>query len=857
MQKAIVALVIAIAAAAAWFGLTRGDAPPRQPNGPADATTTVDAHTTEGPGATSGHAAAASAPEPPNERIAAPAAFPGKGADVLVVEFGSKEPVAGAEVLCWPPDFDWQKLTAAQRQLFTDDRDAALRQLQPPGRTDAAGRCRIPLGKDQTQVIAHHGDHRAEGWLTADTPQPLVLALRPDRSLHVRVVLADGRPASGIQVMATREPDKAQFGIGITDGEGHTCYHHLQQLAGDQATVRLELRALFPGGACEPVVIDATDPPAEVLLRLPRCGSLVVRVLDADGQPVDPSLLEDARVRLTLWSDRPTDRYDESNVTGRGDAPIDPRGNATFPAVAFDQLLRAEMGHRTQSPMVPGPSVAEPRAELVLREDPTHAVFTGVLLDAEGQPYVGAYQFALHYQNGMSGNGGRTDANGRFRLGLGGHAVGQRATPSFDTLVHSRQTGATALAAELPAREVTKGTNDLGEVRLAPHAVLARGRFVGDDLPERLPVQLQFEVRRNETWDTEWNLQPVWSDHAFTVKSRIPPGTPMRLRVNTDVFLPVAPIEFRAGATDLVIPLQRGGSVSAWFLVDAGTPTDDLRFDLRVGGTPPPTGYAARDMRDRWRGSQAIDGKLGRSWSGLVPGSYLLEVHAPGSPQPLVAIDAIEVTDGPCEDGRLQAIDLRGRLRAVTVRATAADGSAIASREAVVIVRDGSSWTGHHLGSGAVTFAATGPVDLLVVAPRHEMAILDGVFASRTVALAAAAPATLVIEWPEALPAGITARLSATPDVTVQKQAYLSLDTGRGMPATTWFEENPEVAGDGRATLSGRFRGEHRLQLHLRSEREGAGLELVPQKVTLPARGDIPVRIDGASWRRAMQRLHR
>ena len=856
MRKAIVALVVAVAAVAVWFGLTHNEAPAPPTTGAHAATQATETPSSEHGAVTGDTEAATTTQLRQGERVAAPASFSGPGADILVVEFGSDTPIADAEVLCWPPDFDWQKLTPTLRRLFTDDREAALRQLQPPCRSDAAGRCRVPLGKDQTQVIAKHGDRRAEGWLTRETPQPYVLALRPDRTLRVRVRFADGAPARGLNVMATREADKTQFGVGITDGDGRATYPHLQELAGDEAA-RLQVRAEYPGGASEPVAVVATDPPDEILLRLPACGKLIVHVRDRDGAPLDPRMLEDARVDLTVWSQRPTDSYAENNVTGRGQAPIDANGDATFDAIAFGQMLRVTTGHSIRSAIVNGPTAAEPRVELVLQEDASHVVCTGVLRTDGGQPYTGAFQLFLRFSRGMVSATGRPDAAGRFRLGLGDLAAGQRSEASFDTLLASRQTGDPALAAALPARDMQKGINDLGEVRLAPHAVLLQGRFEGEELPERLPLHLQFEVQRDNRWDTEWNLQPVWSDHAFTVTSAIASGTPMRLKVNTQTFLPIAPIEFTAGATGMVIPLRRGGSVAAWFLVDAGVPTDDLRIELRPGDAPPPDANRQFDEQHRWRGSKPIDGKLGRSWQGLTPGRYRLEARAPGSAEPLVVVDAVDVTDGPCKDERLQAIDLRGRLRALTIRATTAEGSAIATRDAFVVVRDGTRWSGHNLGAGEVTLAAAGPLDLLVSAPQHEVVLLDGVLESRTVTLAAAATTTLVIAWPEPLPAGITARLSLQPDAAVSMKAQLTLDTGRGMPASSWFEEQVDVGADGRATLHGRCRGGHRLQLGLRNGNDRQGLKLVPPTIVLPANAEIPVQIEPASWTRAMQSWRR
>jgi hypothetical protein len=815
------------------------------------------------------------APTPP-ERQLAPAAIDGPAANVHVVAFGSDTGVAGVAVRFQRPGLDWQKMSAAERQEYNrlrSDEAAFQQRFGAEALTDAAGSCRVPTDQYGTPLRARSGELYAEGYLAPDQKEPVVLALRADRTLRVRVVDAGGKPAMGVRVQAQRvaastaadaERQPSVWGLGETKADGRCDYPHSQLIAGKEATFLADLKAQLAGGEGPAVRVDLAAPPTEVVLHLPVTGAVTVHVRDSKGQPLDPGFLGDAKVRLVALAKEPASSREMSDAQNRGEAvstAIDAGADAHFPFVAFDRWLLVHLGYSIDPLSVAGPTLLNPAIEVTLRESDDDVVLTGTLLQADGAPFA-ELEFMLSYRSGGSSGSrsARTDARGRMRCNLSSYAKGLQASLGFST---NQLSASDALAIELPPRQLQAGITDLGEVRLQPFTTLVAGRLQCDDGVDCKRANFEIERKVERGWAQEFNLRPEWQpDGSFAVRSGIAKGETMRLVVREGPYLPVAPIEFQAGDTDVLIPLHAAGNATATFLVDERTPLD--RLTIRLRRTQPPERLDPRgQMMQRFADRDVLyakDGRAARNWTGLEPGTYQLTAACQGSGEPFLDIDAIQIHGGACSDPRLVDIDLRGRLRRLEIRATGTDGAPITDANAFVVVRSkGDDWNGYSLRSGVAAVATATAVDLFVLAKGYQMAAADAVTDSRSIALQPAAEAQFAVAIPSPLPDGAKVRLRLLPQLSVSRRASITLDTGRGMGLDNFFVEDVLLAADGSATMPVRWPGEYAIEgTAAMGERGGAYLrDFEPRKLTLPAAGAVTLRIGQGEFDKALQRMRR
>lgn len=870
-MRAVFALVLLTCLALAGWLLSRSTQVPvpHEPSLPDAVTSRADAPPPTAATENLSPPAIAPAEKPAQElaheprREAVEPSFAGPSAEVLVVHFGGQDPVAGASVYCQPAGFDWNALTPEQRVMLSADRVAFFEQISPTIVTDEHGRCRVPIGEHGSSVHARFDAYFGETHVPADAKEPTVLAVRIDRTLRVLVCDAAGRPAREVKVLAERGGDEPQrWQLGLTGVDGRIEYRHLQRLAGTAATCRLELAAVIAGGRSAEVTVEATAPPAEVVLHLPVTGSVTVHVRDAEGQPIDATLLGNPQVRLATFAEKPT-RNAEVDALNRdpAHAGIDEHGDAVFANVVLGCHVMADVGHSLRSAIVPGPTHDQRHLELTLRESADDVVFIGVLQRSDGTP-VAASQFYVSCRyggGGLSGQNAKTDPQGRFRVNLRTHPAGQTGTLMFDTKF-ARDGNPQAI--ELPPRKIDKGHNDLGVVELGPHQLLIGGRLVAEAGVAVRPLQLDFERQQGSRWQQEWNLQPAWQpDGSFAVYSPIAKGTAMRLLVRTNSFLAVPPIEFAAGDEQIEVPLRTGGSVAATFLADANAPVQSLLFRLQRTEPPQKAEWQDRMMERHSYGevSREADGRLRREWQGLTAGRYRLQVLCTGIAEPIAEVDALEVAGGACADPRLGDIDLRGRLRTFVIRALDADGAPIVSTDAFVVLRSaGNDWSGFHLGKGEVKIVAPGAVDLIVMAKGHVAALVQGVAEPRTIALQRAAQTHLQVVLPTPLPEGAQLFLRILPEIELPRSAQLMLDTGRGMQVEDFFTQEAVVAADGTASVAATMPGTCRIEARLTFGRGGTYVrDFEPSMITLPASGVSTLRVGEQGLARALQAARR
>jgi hypothetical protein len=516
MRVALAVVLFACVAAGAWLVFGLPDGPPLPT---ALAAAPVDANAATVPSAAPPSPSPSKDPAAPHpavdadaiQRTAATPQFTGPACDVQVVHFETKAPIAEATVYCPPPDFDWQKVTPELRELARKDNDTFMRRNSLAFTTDADGRCRLPVGKSAIQITAVKGELWGQGQWRKEATEPIVIALRTDHTLRVRVVDAGGKPVPGSTVLVRRTTGERPmtWNLDETDASGCIEKRHVQQLAGDDRAETLEFLASISGGESNAVLVDVIAPPSEVLLQFPPGGTVTVRVLAADGKPIDPVFLGEPSVRLATFTEKPAERDELDGLNrAQGSVPLDARGEVTLGPVPFGRFVMASVGWWQRSAVVPGPTPENRHVEITVREGADDVLLNGTLLDAEGRPWATSqYSVTCKYENGMSGTNGRTDASGRFRLAVPSLPQGAQVAVSFDT----KQSGtADPQAIEMPPRLLAKGANDLGEVRLARHSLLVGGKVVMVDGGDAVRVHLQVERKDGGSWQHEWNLHPEW-----------------------------------------------------------------------------------------------------------------------------------------------------------------------------------------------------------------------------------------------------------------------------------------------------------------------------------------------------------
>lgn len=691
-QLASLALAVLGVAAALWFALLGGGAalPPAPAFEPAPTVASpAGREVSAAPGAAVGSAV------DPEERLplhGSPTASPpipddALWIDVLVVDKATQQPVPGAEAV-WDDgsSTSGRRLSSREVTLFWRARDQLAGERGWRGRTDAAGRLRVHVGNDLMQVFVRAGSRYGEGYWSRTTLPPgrmPRLELEEDRTLFVRVRDANGAPAAGVPVSLHQiEPDATERtsygGERPTDATGIVAFRHVQALQVwpwgrflGQPVEEWHVYIELPGLDLPPIRVDAQAPPHEPIdVQLPPTGRLRARVT-LDGMAV-PGL---PRIGLTV--DPKEDRY---AIGGICFASADNDGWARFPHVPLGKTFLLTLritGGECALPLV-GPT--RPHEEVVVAFDLASMVATvvGRVFDERGQPVAGD----LSAEFEVAGSRGRTtistDGSGRFTWLLR-HKENENAPPprtlSRLRLVLARTDAPTA-SVEVPPREVVRGRNDLGDLRLATAPLVVGGRFEWDSPgPGRAWIAIErhapaHEPGAPEGWERVRDLQiDVQDDGAFQARGRIEPGR-HRLSLQSSAHLPVDPIEFTPGTADLTIRLQRGHRLEASVLVPTGITSERLRVRIEPSeASPAPAGGPLRRIPGFVAQRAGHEGGAFRyEWPTLPAGSYTLVVESIADLAPFHVVEDVRVPVPAGGDDRLFRIDLRERIAVLRVR---------------------------------------------------------------------------------------------------------------------------------------------------------------------------------------------
>jgi hypothetical protein len=657
-------------------------------------------------------------------------------------------------------------------------------------RADASGRATIPRPPGGPLLPYAVAAERGELWGFASAhaaDDRVEVALDAFPGFAIRVEHANGAPARDVVLRAGATAASLQP-VARTDAAGRA---HLADREA-HACVGVEIAGLDAEESSTQVA--GKD---DVVLRLPPCGSLAVRLLDERGRPFH---VRDGRVDVRLApapAELETLGPALSGVLTRAellemtlhDRPVwslpVAGDRVRFPLVALGvgfELSFSGDGLKTDEPF----RIDGPRAdgeEVVARLAPVESLrfLSARLVDEHGAALANA-GFALretpHGQSLASASSMRvvTDAGGRLRMQPGRSPAS--ATPAhpaqrIDLVLASDPTRGVSL--RLP-RELRVGGSDLGTHALVPVPVLVEGVVLGADgapcAGARVryadaganPVDLQALPGKRRTW-----IEPFAATDAggrFALRGWCEPGARIVLTAARDrdeaLFEPVV----AAGTRGVALRLASPGSLRVDVRLDEFVPLDSVRVTWSSGGREEDVGH-----REQWTAAgdagafELIRDGVQCTAKGLLPGRYAVQVALrssldllrPGSAnEVLVRIDDVVVRPGTeTLDARLSPLDLRGCIAVLDV--ATCDGNVHAGALACSVRSAGSRapWSEPRtFAGGRVTLAAAdGPIDVRIESATHRTEIVEWVRGLRSVRLRRAPPVRLEVVGAD-LPSG-------------------------------------------------------------------------------------------------------
>ena len=436
----------------------------------------------------------------------------------------------------------------------------------------------------------------------------------------------------------------------------------------------------------------------------------------------------------------------------------------------------------------------------------------------------------------------------------------------------------------VPSIVLRIGEQDLGDLLLADEPLIVSGRIVAQGQWVRGDLSLAVQQARPDgSWYGLAEQRLVVRGDAFAVHGT-PPSGPVRLVVESERFLPLAPQPFVAGQKDLEVHLERGGSVEAsvllrpmlgYWCLDALLLPADGRDRVSMSRMGPQTlrmvGFDRAVARAHRNYSERDGGavEMVYEWPSLWPGRYRLELWAFGSTQPACVVDDVVVPDG---GARLRGIDLRQKVRTLTLTVLGADGKPVDSRPTRGFVQirgaaDGAAGFEVNPPPGALAgkvflLTAAPAVDLEVHVPGYLPRVLEQVSQDATVTLERGPRVEVELRPVPTLPPGHQLRVDLLPagEPATARGRMMSPAAGGAMSLPSAVRT--AVVRDGRAEAVLSRLGRHELRLVVVDEktRREAPLsgEVAPAEIDVPAGGSsVALRVSQAAVDEALTRLRR
>jgi hypothetical protein len=419
--------------------------------------------------------------------------------------------------------------------------------------------------------------------------------------------------------------------------------------------------------------------------------------------------------------------------------PVDPDGRARFPHVPLGETFTA--GTHFWAAEVTGPTSPGQTVDRTLELIDLVYALSGRLFGPDSEPLAGSVATAtFDFGTSTGGTWVETDANGRF-LWIVPHVRAGMPAPKIARLAFEKAfADGPPVRCEVAPRELHRGRNELGDLRLGLDALVVGGRFVFD-CSRAMPVTYAVErlepgtrPGQGESWRTVEGLQHVQGRAPrFETRGTVGPGR-YRLAFQRHAHLPIEPVEFAPGTADLEVAVACGTALVATCFLPAGVEPHQLRLEL----VPPHA--AAASTADRQRSGSATDllrahvvgrdeeGRTHYHWAAVADGKYTLRVIGP-QVDPLLEIEDVAVPLPDGGDPRLADIDLRRSLAAIELKVRFA-GETERRRPAFVFLLpqpDHGDWHGMAIWGSGVLPVSKGAVDLLVASPGCRPVTLRGV----------------------------------------------------------------------------------------------------------------------------------
>ncbi|MBI5849437.1 MAG: hypothetical protein HZB39_00130 [Planctomycetes bacterium] len=706
---------------------------------------------------------------------------------------------------------------------------AELRTGSNAWRSDGNGLATIRHGERTLTVQASSGELQAHGvFRVEDERDGGDFELRLMRDVTLVFVLLDesDAPVSGVRVVATSGEGNWSTTFGPSDASGRITVQHAQMRVLDGKGFEVFAHVAGPPGEAVPVPLDPV-PVEPVIVRVPPCANLEVVALDANGGPMTFAQGE----RAMVWAKTKASPHAHA-------AEFDSVGIARLQAVRCGATLTVSSSDLADAHLtVTAPERAGETKRVELRVPAGAPVLTGRLVTLDGAVFSGNFVLDLRMPDAGGEFSIAAGAEGRFRLMRSDLRAGS--TPPIQVYGRSAETPPRHLAATVAlARPLLAGTNELGDIVLAPAPELVRGRAEWSDGSAARGIRL-LVWRETEPgqWQSDTAVRVDSADDGSFIAWGLHDHRRCQVRADPgEVALRPESVDFAPGARDVVIRLERGSIVDASFLVDDDTPWRTFQFTL-VRAIPPPYQPLTKTTEPR------DDGRMQTRWLRVPPGSYRLAVSNPVENSPLVTVDDIAVTGGRvADDPRLRDIDLRGRMHRCELLIVGPDDRPIAEPGPSLRRVGPGRFLCSSLGPGRFEIPLTTPIDLVIEAPGYEPREHRAVAGRATVRLGKAAEYRLRCTTP--LPPGTTfalvlRRIDPTTnrtdrfDLRAPPLVVDSAEPVRWAPATSDAYEVRLLVRSGRA--SGSVSAFTPTRIEVRTLIPGQIIEIVPDPAALAA----------------------